>query len=228
MHLLATREDEVSGLKFAQARFYSANTGRFQSEDNVKGFIESPFTLNHYGYCWGNPIYFADLDGNMPYIIAGALVGAVVGGGMELVTQITTGEEIDGWSIFSAAAGGAVSGLIITACPTAAVSSTVVGGIAERTLDGVLHHDSAKDIAVDVGVGAVTDAAFANFGKYVAKTPFVKNAAEAFNATKIGGKIDKVTKKADRYYRSAMSRARNTGTEVHSKTIMNDITELIT
>ncbi|MDC7278409.1 RHS repeat-associated core domain-containing protein [Butyrivibrio fibrisolvens] len=45
------QEDEVSGLKFAQARFYDANTGRFQSEDNVKGFIDSPFTMNHYGYC---------------------------------------------------------------------------------------------------------------------------------------------------------------------------------
>ena len=159
----------------------------------------------------------------MPYIIAGIVVGLVVGAGMELVTQVTTGEEIDGLSIISAAAGGAVSGAIITACPAAVVSSSVAGGVVERTLDGVLHNESAKDIAVDVGVGAVTDAAFANFGKYVAKTPFVKNAAEAFNATKIGGKIDKVTKKADRYYRSAMSRARNTGTEVHSKTIMNGL-----
>ncbi len=41
-------------------RFYDANTGRFQSEDNVKGFIESPFKLNHYGYCWGNPVGLVD------------------------------------------------------------------------------------------------------------------------------------------------------------------------
>ena len=60
------QEDEVSGLKFAQARFYSANTGRFQSEDNVKGFIDAPFTLNHYGYCWENPVGLVDLDGNLP------------------------------------------------------------------------------------------------------------------------------------------------------------------
>ena len=66
------QEDEVSGLKFAQARFYNANTGRFQSEDNVKGFIDSPFTLNHYGYCWENPIIFVDNDGNMPKLIKDA------------------------------------------------------------------------------------------------------------------------------------------------------------
>lgn len=60
------QEDEVSGLKFAQARFYDASTGRFQSEDNVKGFIETPFTLNHYGYCWENPVGIVDNDGNIP------------------------------------------------------------------------------------------------------------------------------------------------------------------
>ena len=60
------QEDEISGLKFAQARFYDANTGRFQSEDNVKGFINATFTLNHYGYCWGNPVGLIDGDGNWP------------------------------------------------------------------------------------------------------------------------------------------------------------------
>ncbi len=60
------QEDEVSGLKFAQARYYDAKTGRFQSEDNVKGFISSPFSLNHYGYCFGNPIELLDNDGNIP------------------------------------------------------------------------------------------------------------------------------------------------------------------
>ncbi|MCR5416646.1 MAG: RHS repeat-associated core domain-containing protein, partial [Pseudobutyrivibrio sp.] len=60
------QEDEVSGLKFAQARFYDASAGRFQSEDNVKGFIDNPFTLNHYGYCWGNPVGLVDNDGKLP------------------------------------------------------------------------------------------------------------------------------------------------------------------
>uniref|UniRef100_UPI00054EDB38 RHS repeat-associated core domain-containing protein n=1 Tax=Butyrivibrio sp. AE2005 TaxID=1496722 RepID=UPI00054EDB38 len=63
------QEDEVSGLKFAQARYYSADNGRFQSEDNVKGFVNRPFTLNHYGYCWANPIVLVDNDGNLPKFI---------------------------------------------------------------------------------------------------------------------------------------------------------------
>ena len=74
-----------------------------------------------------------------------------------------------------------------------------------------------------MGVGAVTDAAFANMGKYIAKTPFVKTATEAFSTTKMGNAINKVSSKADRYYKSAMTRARNYGTEVHGKTVVNGI-----
>ncbi|SFU67644.1 DUF6531 domain-containing protein [Butyrivibrio sp. M55] len=57
------QEDEVSGLKFAQARFYNANTGRFQSEDLVKGIIAFPKTINHYLYCWESPLGYVDRDG---------------------------------------------------------------------------------------------------------------------------------------------------------------------
>ncbi|WP_248404867.1 DUF6531 domain-containing protein [Butyrivibrio fibrisolvens] len=60
------QEDEVSGLKFAQARYYDTTTGRFQSEDPRKGFINNPLTINHYGYCFGNPVGFSDKNGKWP------------------------------------------------------------------------------------------------------------------------------------------------------------------
>ena len=55
-----------SGLYFAQAREYSSVHGQFVSEDIVRGYVESPITLNHYGYCWGNPVKLVDLDGRWP------------------------------------------------------------------------------------------------------------------------------------------------------------------
>lgn len=58
--------DEVGGMYFAQARRYDANTGRFISEDKVRGFIAAPFTLNHYTYCWNRPVDMVDLDGRWP------------------------------------------------------------------------------------------------------------------------------------------------------------------
>ena len=60
------QEDEVSDLKFAQARFYDAENGRFSSEDQVRGFITKPDTINHYLYCWNSPIVLIDKNGLYP------------------------------------------------------------------------------------------------------------------------------------------------------------------
>ena len=41
-------------------------TGRFTGEDLIGGFMETPVTINRYGYCWENPLRFVDLDGMAP------------------------------------------------------------------------------------------------------------------------------------------------------------------
>ena len=66
------QEDEFSGLKFAQARFYDARVGRFESADKVKGFTHAPFTLNNYSYCFNNPLGLVDRDGNWPEFLENA------------------------------------------------------------------------------------------------------------------------------------------------------------
>ena len=63
------RYDDVSRTYFAQAREYQPQNGRFTAEDVIKGNGAVPDTLNRYGYCWGNPVIFVDLDGLTPYII---------------------------------------------------------------------------------------------------------------------------------------------------------------
>ena len=65
------QEDEVSDLKFAQARFYNDENGRFIGEDLIRGQILAPDTQNHYIYCLSNPIVLYDLDGKMPSWLAG-------------------------------------------------------------------------------------------------------------------------------------------------------------
>ena len=60
------RYDNVADTYFAQAREYVAGVGRFAGEDWIKGNIEKPFSLNQYGYCWGNPIGLVDRDGKAP------------------------------------------------------------------------------------------------------------------------------------------------------------------
>ena len=60
------RHDKVADTYFAQAREYIPSVGRFGREDWIKGNIEKPFSLNQYGYCWGNPIGLVDRDGKTP------------------------------------------------------------------------------------------------------------------------------------------------------------------
>ena len=60
------RHDKVADTYFAQAREYIPSVGRFGGEDWIKGNIEKPFSLNQYGYCWGNPIGLVDRDGKTP------------------------------------------------------------------------------------------------------------------------------------------------------------------
>lgn len=60
------RHDEVSGIYFAQVREYQSKDGRFTAEDVVKGNGEVPETLNHYSYCWNNPLFYIDNNGLYP------------------------------------------------------------------------------------------------------------------------------------------------------------------
>jgi len=57
--------DEVTGLQFAQARYYEAGTGRFVSEDGARDGV------NWYGYCAGNPVGYVDRDGLAAWLIHG-------------------------------------------------------------------------------------------------------------------------------------------------------------
>ena len=65
------RQDPIAGNYFAQARQYDPTTGRFVSEDKIKGFIEFPQSLNPYSYCWSQPLNLVDLDGMFPFPVTG-------------------------------------------------------------------------------------------------------------------------------------------------------------
>ena len=58
--------DNVTGDYFAQARQYDPTTGRFTSQDLIKGFTHAPITHNQYTYCWHQPLKFVDLNGMYP------------------------------------------------------------------------------------------------------------------------------------------------------------------
>ena len=57
------QKDAASGNYFAQAREYMPAEGRFASSDAFGGSIGLPISLNHYLYCFGNPLIYLDLFG---------------------------------------------------------------------------------------------------------------------------------------------------------------------
>ncbi|MBO6154050.1 MAG: hypothetical protein J6O60_01285, partial [Lachnospiraceae bacterium] len=224
------QKEAVGDTYFAQARRYDASIGRFVSEDKIKGNIILPISLNAYAYCWNRSKDYVDLDGKMPTVIAGAIVGGTVAGVFELGAQLIENKgditKIDLSDVGSAALGGAVTGAIIGACPAAAVpgtpaniAATSVGNNVQRITSGLAHGDSAKEIAVDVVAGTATDVVFGKLGAKMKKLPVTKELNKLFDKTH----LSQIGKKGDRYYRTALTRAKTLDTEVTWKTVRNGI-----
>ena len=137
--------DEAGGLYFAQARRYDANIGRFVSADIMRGGIAFTFTLNRYNYCWNKPTELQDLNGMWVTIAAGAVVGGLIGGGLEIYDQYKNGTLEWSWksvgkiavSTLQGAGEGAALGT--GNVPAAAVTTFVIeiaGGYAKDAIDG--------------------------------------------------------------------------------------------
>ncbi|MCR5416643.1 MAG: DUF4474 domain-containing protein, partial [Pseudobutyrivibrio sp.] len=90
------QEDEVSGLKFAQARFYSAENGRFVGEDQDGGLLNGPESINSYLFCVNNPKNLIDKNGKFPsfYEITRGIAHAVIANPLAVyITQNGYAEE---------------------------------------------------------------------------------------------------------------------------------------
>ena len=60
------QRDEIAGTYYAQAREYLAENGRFAGQDLIVGFMDLPFSMNRYSYCFNAPMVLVDLDGEWP------------------------------------------------------------------------------------------------------------------------------------------------------------------
>lgn len=60
------QRDEIAGTYYAQAREYLEEKGRFAGQDLIAGFMDLPFSMNRYSYCFNAPMILVDLDGAWP------------------------------------------------------------------------------------------------------------------------------------------------------------------
>ena len=102
--------DKESGLYYLNARYYDSTTARFLTEDTYAGKANDPLSLHRYTYCANNPLRYTDPDGHFFFAVVRFLGGAVIGGGLEYLTQkyIEKRDKIDVKAVlYEGAIGGA-------------------------------------------------------------------------------------------------------------------------
>ena len=104
--------DSSTGMYYLSTRFYDSESGRFTSRDSVRGSVDNPLSLNIYAYCVNNPLKYTDEEGEMPTVVAGAIIGGSVGAIFEIANQwYSKGAKNINWkSVAARAAGGAITG----------------------------------------------------------------------------------------------------------------------
>jgi RHS repeat-associated protein len=164
--------DKAVGLDHMGARHYAPDLGIWTAPDPLhanapEALIGTEFgAANPYGYANQTPVVAADQDGHFWHIVAGAAIGAVIGGGIEAVRQYAETGKVEDWGrVAQAAGGGAVSGAVTAACPSVGVASvmavgagsTALGGMTERLIEsGGQSAGTLRDVATDALQGAAT------------------------------------------------------------------------
>ncbi len=108
--------DEETGLYYLNSRMYDPTKARFLQEDTYTGDRRDPLSLNLYTYCHNNPVTYDDPNGKWVHIVAGGLFGALIGGAVDIGSQMILGnksfKEIDWSSVKVSALEGGITGAI--------------------------------------------------------------------------------------------------------------------
>lgn len=142
-------------------RIYDPLVGRMFSPDPVIPNTTNSQDYNKYTYARNNPLKYTDPDGTTPVHAAAILIGAGIGGAINVATHwddIYNGKDID-WGKFGTAFGiGAVAGAITVATAGAAMPSAA----------GMTATSYAAAGALTGGLGAGSGAIVRSYGNHAA------------------------------------------------------------
>lgn len=155
-----------TGLYNFRARWYDPETGRWLSNDPI-GISGG---LNQYVFCANNPVNMTDPDGRAPWM----LIGAAIGGGLDLAVQLAQGRsfsEVNWVSVGAGAASGALGAGLganvarLTASITAraalnAVGSAAIGAGVQTTRNAI----EGNNLGAGVGSAAVVSGVLGGVG----------------------------------------------------------------
>ena len=153
------------GLYDFSARMYDPALGRFLSVDPM---AEGYRHLSPYAYCAGNPVVYADKDGQViGRVVVGAVVGAAINGGIALLSGESRRDvlgavargAVDGGIAgltFGMSMGTTLAGKIAVSAAVGAATSTASSTVGQLVESGGV---DAREVATDAALGAVTGGA---------------------------------------------------------------------
>jgi RHS repeat-associated protein len=152
---------DPQGLNYMRFRWYSPQIKRFINQDAHFGDVTVPGTLNRFAYAGNNPISRVDPQGEC-WVCLGAAIGAAVGVASQAVGDfLDDGKLNDPWEEYAGAAiGGAVTGAIITACPTCGALAGATGAAAKYLATQGLQGKPVDpvDLALNTAIGGIVGA----------------------------------------------------------------------
>jgi RHS repeat-associated protein len=194
-------QDVESGLGYFEARFLAIRTGRFTGCDPLaretpsRRLLFSPQMQNAYSYSINNPVGLKDSSGQFP--VAGAVLGAGVEFGVQLVGAWTRGEswavtkENSAKIVAAAALGAATQGLSAGAslARIAAVGGvgSAIGEVVNQLIDNHGRISDISKIAVSGITGGVLSPVFAQAGKVFTQAVSLKIGQRASSSVAAAG-----------------------------------------
>ncbi len=184
-------------LYFIRARYYAPTLGRFTQPDWIRLRAPLPGFLNRYAYALDDPWNLVDVDGLLVLqVIAGAAIGGVVGGGVEIFKQVVLERkgpsEIDWARVGTATVGGIVGGAVSAIIPLPVLGTAIGGGFAagaQKILDNVLqdqqkpwHEGVLNEVGKGMAWGAVAGVATIGLRVGIAGIQAARHGASASEA----------------------------------------------
>ena len=156
--------DAETGTIYLRARYYDPAIGRFISRDSVTGENTDPLSLNLYTYCHNNPIIGTDPSGHALHLLIGAAVGALISGGITLVSEIKEkgikGLDMDTVkNVAISSVGGAIGGAL--AASGVGLAGQIIGNAAISAGSNLAecainkHPVDTKSLLIDTAAGAI-------------------------------------------------------------------------
>ena len=193
--------DRETRLYYLQSRYYDFANCRFINADtfattDANGFLSA----NMFAYCENNPIMRTDEDGEVAHVIVGAVLGALIGGGIQMFNNAVAGRPLAeniGTALFTGAASGALAAsgatLVMSVVGNAAIS---MAGNAINQLHDKKHPFDVGDMLLDGVIGGISGAVG---GSGMTKTVKLKTLNNNLKKKVLSGSF-RAARKGMRYY----------------------------